>query len=178
MRLFLAIIVLTAVSVQAQTVANTHNVLHPIMKDPNNRQGMSSLDRDPAMKAEYMPAAINAQRASAAHQSAYGAAEVGVPVKPTEIVTRIDPTLVVSKISVIGTLSGLKGRLYVTNTGPQLVIPHAQFAVCDRNGVKIGSATKAGDALAPNEGEQIEVLATNVSAVDLKLMTMSTGSGK
>lgn len=165
------ILVIATVSVRAQTVANTSNVLHPILKDPtnpNNRYAPTSLNRDPSLAAEYRKPTPTAQPAAAAATHA---------VKPVEIVAQIDANLVASPISLIGTISGIKGRLYVTNVGTQTVFPKAQFAVCDRNGSKIASTAKTGTPLGPNEGERIDIVATNPDAVDLKLMKLSAATG-
>jgi hypothetical protein len=159
--LFLCIVAFAA---RAQTVATTANVLHPISKDPNHRNAISSVDRDPDEKA-----ALN-QSAAPARPAAVAPVQ---PVKPVEIVARVDSGLAVSKLSLIGTLRGLKGRLYVTNTGSVTVTPLAQFAVRDQKGLQIGSTSKSGEPLAPNESEKIEVVATNLDAVDLKLVKMS-----
>jgi hypothetical protein len=166
MKLLLAMILfVAALSVRGQTVATTANALRPIMKDPSKRNAPTSLDRDPAEKAslQYTPAARPSSLAASA-------------AKPVEIVARIDAGLAVSKISLLGTVNGIKGRLYVTNIGSQEVTPLAQFAVCDQKGRQIGSATKTGQPLAPNEGEKIEVLATNLNATDLKLIKVTAGS--
>jgi hypothetical protein len=169
MKLLLAIIFLLAsFSVRAQTVATTANVLHPIMKDIHKPNGPTSLDRNSGENADAQSPAPSA-RPSQLPSTA--------PAKPAVIIAHIDASLAASKISLIGTVSGLKGRLYVTNISSQVVTPKAQFAVCDAKGFKIGATTITGPALAPNEAEKIEVLATNLSAVDLKLMKLTGGSG-
>ena len=158
-------------SVLAQTVATTANVLHPIMKDPSKRNAISSLDRDPSEKADFT------SPTPAAHRPQTQAAQPNAPAKPSEIIAQIDAGLAASPISLIGTINGIKGRLYVTNIGTRTVTPKVQFAVCDLKGFKIGATAKSGPALAPNEAAKIEVLATNADAVDLKLMKLSAGSG-
>lgn len=104
-------------------------------------------------------------------------APAAAPAKPAEIVAKIEEGLAASKINVIGRVDGLKGTMYVTNLSPRAISPLAQFAVCDHNGAQIGSVSKSGPALAPSEAEKIEVLATNLNAVDLKLFKL-TGSSK
>jgi hypothetical protein len=162
------IFLVAALSVRAQTVANPSSVLHPIMKDIHKPMAPTSLNRDPSENADFQspgrPTQLPVQPAA--------------PAKPVEIIAQIDARLAASKISLIGTVSGLKGKFFVTNIGSQIVIPKAQFAVCDRSGFKIGATAKSGPALAPNEAEKIEVLATNADAVDLKLMKLSVGSGR
>jgi hypothetical protein len=173
MKLLMAIIFLaTACAVRAQTVANPSNVLHPLTKGRDGRYAPTSLDQDPSMKADLMPPAP----AAPPHRSAI--LPPAQPAKPAEIVARIDPGLAASKISLLGTVNGLKGRFYVTNVGSQLVIPLVQLAVCDRKGFQVGSAAKTGAPLAPNDVEKMEVLATNLNAVDLKLVKLTAGPGK
>jgi hypothetical protein len=171
MKLLLAILFLVAaLSVRAQTVANPSNVLHPLIKDihdPSQRMAPTSLNRNPSLNDEPGTAPSRATPLSP-----------GQPAKPAEIIARIDAGLAASPISLIGTVSGLKGKLYVTNVGSQEVIPRVQFAVCNQKGFQIGSATKVGQPLGPNEAEKIEVLATNLNAVDLKLMKLTAGSEK
>jgi hypothetical protein len=172
MNLLLAMLFFVAAfSIGAQTTITPYQALHPIMKDRTNRNAPTSLDRDPGEKASLQPAAPSRPAPVAPAQPAK-------PAKPAEIVARIDAGLAASKISLLGTVNGIKGRLYVTNIGLQVVIPLAQFAVCDQKGFQVGSTAKTGPPLAPNEVEKIEVLATNLNAVDIKLMKLSAGFGK
>jgi hypothetical protein len=161
--LFLA----AGLGVRAQTVVTPQMALHPIMKD-GQRNAPTSLNQDPALAAEYrnkpsmrVPVYANPNQVP------------GQPAEPAVIVAKVDATLGVSPVSVIGTLNGLKGKFYVTNLSSDVVIPKAELAVCNAKGFKIGSAKKDGEALSPNESEKIEVLATNVDAVDLKLMKLT-----
>jgi hypothetical protein len=163
---------IAAFAVRAQTVANPYQVLHPIMKDPNKRNAPTSLDRDPAEKADLEGTAPTRRPA---HSSALPPAQ---PARPVEIIARIDAGLAVSEISLLGTVNGLKGRFYVTNIGSQVVTPLAQLAVCDQKGFQVGSTARTGQPLAPNDAEKMEVLATNLNAVDLKLMKLTAGPGK
>jgi hypothetical protein len=151
-------------SARGQTVATTANVLHPIMKDPNHRNAVSSVDRDPQEKASLYQSAAPATPATPA--SAH-------PAAPVEIVARIDSSLAVSKLNLIGTVNGLKGRLSVTNLGTDTTTPLAQFVIRDQKGAQIGLTSKSGSPLAPNESEKIEVVATNLNAIDLKLVRVS-----
>jgi len=172
MKLLLAILLLVgAFSAGAQTVITPYQALHPIIKDRNNRNAPTSLDRDPSEKASLQPA-------DPTRPAALSSAQPAQPAKPVEIVARIDAGLAASKISLLGTVNGIKGRLYVTNIGSQMVVPLAQFAVCDEKGFQVGSTAKTGQPLAPNDVEKIEVLATNLNAVDLKLVKLTAGSGK
>jgi hypothetical protein len=173
MKILPAILFLVTVfSAGAQTVATTANVLHPIMKDTSKRNAPTSLDRDPAEKAALL------STGPALRSSPSTSVQPFAPAKPVEIVARIDAGLAASQISLIGTVNGIKGRMYVTNIGSQTVIPLAQFAVCDQKGFQVGSATKTGQPLAPNDVERIEVVGTNLNAVDLKLMKLSAGAEK
>jgi hypothetical protein len=172
MKLLPAILFLVAaLSVRAQTVANTSNVLHSIMKDPKKRNAPSSLDQDPSLSAEF-------RNTHPARSATLPTAQPIAPAQPAAIIARIDAGLAASQISLIGTVNGLKGRLYVTNIGSQEVMPLARFAVLNEKGFQIGSTAKTGQMLAPNEAEKIEVLATNFNAVDLKLMKLSAGPEK
>jgi hypothetical protein len=173
MKLLLAIVFIVffvaAFSVGAQTVVTPYQALHPIMKDPNKRNAPTSLDQDPSEKADLQPAAPPARPAPLPPAQ---------PAKPVAIVARIDAGLAASKISLLGTVNGIKGRLYVTNIGSQMIIPLAQFAVCDQKGFQVGSTAQTGQPLAPNEAEKIEVLATNLNAVDLKLVKLTAAPEK
>ena len=152
MRRWVAILLLVcSFSGSAQTVANPYEVLHPIMKDPNKRNAPTSLNQSPGELSAPAPAAA----------------------RPVAVVSRIEVGLAASAIRLLGTIDGLKGRMYVTNIGTLAVTPLAQFAVCDPRGLKVGLASKTGSLLAPNASEQIEVLATNLNAADLKLMNLS-----
>ena len=170
MKSLLAIVFfVAALSAGAQTVVSPYQALHPLMKDHNKRNAPTSLDRDPGEKADLEQTAPTPRSA---------ALPPAKPAKPAEIVARIDAGLAASRISLLGTVNGIKGRLYVTNTGSQVVIPLAQFAVCDQKGFQVGSTAKTGQPLAPNDVEKIEVLATNLNAVDLKLVKLTAGPGK
>jgi hypothetical protein len=151
-----------ACSGNAQTVANPYQVLHPIMKNPNQRNAPTSLNQSQAAGLGPSPLSSPAPAAPVA------------PLKPADMVVRIDAGLAVSPVSLIGTIDGLKGRLYITNLGTHVVTPQAQFAVCDPRGFQIGSATKLGSPLGPNDSEKMEVLATNLNAVGLKLMKLTS----
>jgi hypothetical protein len=160
--LFLA----TSLCLRAQTVATTANVLHPLKKlGPN---GLSSVNQDPSMAREYRNAPPPTRQLYYPPASRPAAA-----AEPTVIVAKVDAELAASKISLIGTINGLKGTLYVTNLGSQVVTPQVQLALCNVKGLKIGSTSKNGEPLAPNDSEKIEVLATNLTAVDLKLMKLT-----
>lgn len=162
--LYISLIFVAAFSVRGQTVANTYNVLHPLTKnspDGTARYAPTSLNQMPSERASLQ---------STPYRPSSGAA--AQPVKPAEIVARIDTSLAASKISLIGTVSGLKGKLYVTNIGSTVITPQAMFMVCNEKGYQIGSASKTAAALAPNESEKIEIIATNLSAADLKLVKL------
>src|ERR1700722_6294140 len=167
------VFLIAALSVRGQTVATTSRVRHPIMKALDHRDAPTSLNQDPSMKREFANQAPG--RPQPGHPALVAPAVVLLPAKPGEVVGRIDSILAASPVSLIGTISGIKGKLYVTNIGTETVTPVAQFAVCNQKGYQIGTTAKIGSALAPNETEKIEVLATNLNAVDLKLMKLSPG---
>lgn len=167
MKSFCVTLFLTAgLAAQGQTVANTYNVLHPLTKnspDGTARYAPTSVDQNHMRQAGLQsPSSSPAARAAAAPAA-----------KPSEIVARIDSSLAASKISLIGTVTGLKGKLSVTNIGTSVVSPQAMFAVCDQKGFQIGSAMKTASPLAPNESEKIEIIATNLNAADLKLVKLA-----
>jgi hypothetical protein len=88
-------------------------------------------------------------------------------------VAKIDEGLSASKITLVGTVKGLKGRIFVNNTGSHVVTPTAQFAVYDPRGMQIGTASADGVAVASGDTGKIEVLATNADAVNLQLLKLS-----
>jgi predicted regulator of Ras-like GTPase activity (Roadblock/LC7/MglB family) len=100
------------------------------------------------------------------------------PAQPAVIVARIDSGLAASRLSLIGTINGIKGTIYVTNVGAQEITPMVQMAVCDQKGYQLGVASKTGAVLAPNADERIVVVATNLNAAELKLMHLTTVGAK
>ena len=84
----------------------------------------------------------------------------------------IEPDLKPSPISLFGKIDGLSGTLYVTNIGKASVAPFVQLAVVDKNGRMVGWVTNSGPELQPKESEKIQVLATNLNAVDFKIMRL------
>ena len=149
-----------AIALSAKAQPSPYRVLQPIMKNPNQRNAPSSVSAadldDPRATPPSSPQVI-----------------LVAPRKPAEIVAKIDSGLAVSKITVIGRVTGLKGTMYVTNMMSDTAIPHAQFAVCDRNGFQIGTTSGIGSALAPSSDERLVVIATNAGSTDLKLMKLS-----
>ena len=148
---------LLAVAFSAHAQPSPYRLLQPIMKNPNQRNAPSSVtsgDLEPNPPSS--PQVV-----------------VVMPPKPVEIVAKIDSGLAVSKITLIGRITGIKGTMYVTNLTSDAAIPHAQFAVCDRNGFQIGVASKVGEALAASSEEKLEIIATNAGVADLKLMKLS-----
>jgi hypothetical protein len=138
-----------------QITVTPYQALHPIMKDPRQRNAPTSLNQYPGeLSTPSAPVAV-------------------APPKPAVVISRIDSGLAVSPLTLLGTTDGLKGRLYVTNIGSQAVTPLAQFMVCDGKGFQVGLTSKKGEMLAPEKAERIEVLATNLNAADLKLMKLT-----
>ncbi len=157
------VILAGAISSPGQVASSPTQLLHPIMKDPNHRNAPTSLNQDPAMLQEMSQ---NPNQ----NQSRPGPAQ---PPQPAVIVAKIDSGLAASKMTFIGTMNGLKGTMYVTNLGPQVVTPLAKWAVCDPKGFQVGLASKTGTALAPNADERIVIVATNLNAAELKLMHLT-----
>jgi len=155
---------------QGQVASSPMQLVHPILKDPNNRNAPTSLDRDPSLVNDPNQNQVPKRRAPipAAAQ----------PAQPAVIVAKIDSGLAASKVAMMGTVNGLKGTIYVTNMGKQEITPVVQLAVCDLKGFKLGLASKTGAALAPNADEKIVVLATNLNATDLKLLHLTTVGAK
>jgi len=157
-----------AVASRGQVASSPMTLLHPILKDPNHRMAPTSLSQDPAMLREMSQNPNSNPNPAVAAQ----------PAQPAVIVAKIDSGLTASKLTLIGTINGLKGTMYVTNIGALAVTPVVQLAVCDQKGFKVGLASKTGAALAPNADERIVVLATNLNAAELKLMHLTSVGAK
>jgi hypothetical protein len=157
-----------AIASPGQVASSPMQLLHPILKDPNHRNAPTSLNQDPSLLREM---SRNPNRPAALPAAAQ-------PAQPAVIVAKIDSGLAASKLTLIGTINGLKGTIYVTNLGPQEVTPVVQLAVCDPKGFKLGQASKTGAALAPNADERIVIIATNLNAVELKLMHLTSVGAK
>jgi hypothetical protein len=143
-------------------------LVHPSLKDPNKRNAPTSLNRDPSL----------AQDPSQSSNRSTALPTAAQPAQPAVIVAKIDAGLAASKLTIIGTINGVRGTIYVTNAGAQEITPVVQLAVCDQKGFKVGLASKTGAALAPNADEKIVILATNLNATDLKLMRLTTVGAK
>jgi hypothetical protein len=154
-----------AIASQGQSASSPMQLLHPILKDPNHRNAPTSLDRNQSL--------IQDQNPSPTPYRSAPPPSATQPAQPAVIVAAIDSGLAASKLALIGTINGLKGTIYVTNLGAQDRTPVVELAVCDQKGFKIGAASKTGDVLAPNANERIVILATNLNAVDLKLMRVT-----
>jgi hypothetical protein len=143
---------LAVLPLHGQTAVSPYRALHPIMPDPNERNAPSSVS-----------------------QSDLGSngASVTAPAQAPGVKTRMDACLKVSKMTVLGTIDGIKATLYVTNVSTLPVTPQAQFTVCDSRGGKVGTVSKTGTALAAGDYEKIEILATNLNAADLKLLKLT-----
>jgi hypothetical protein len=168
---FMAVVVLVLAGASAasgQVASSPTQLVHPILKDPNHRNAPTSLNQDPSLLRE-----LNQNPNSNPNRPA-----AAPPAQPPVIVARIDSGLAASKLSLMGTINGLKGTMYVTNVGAQEVTPVAQWAVCDQKGFQLGLASKTGAALAPHAEERIVVVATNLNAVELKLMHLTSVGAK
>ncbi len=153
---------LAALPLRAQTVVSPYRALHPIMKDPNQRNAPSSVNQSD----------LSPDPASASSPG------LNQPAPPAAPATKVDACLAASKLTVLGTIDGIKATLYVTNVGSLPVTPMVQFLVCDTRGVKVGTASKTGTPLAAGAEEKIEILATNLNAADLKLLKLTTAKSK
>ena len=155
-----------------QVASSPMKLVHPVLKDPEHRNAPTSLNQDPALLKEFN----QNPNSNANHPAALPA--VAQPAQPAVIVAKIDAGLAASKLTLMGTINGLKGTIYVTNIGPLEITPVVQLAVCDQKGFKLGLASKTGAVLAPNAQERIVVLATNLNATELKLMHLTTVGAK
>jgi hypothetical protein len=164
------IVLALAIALHGQVASSPMQLVHPILKDPNKRNAPTSLNRDPSLAQDSSPNQ-NSNRSTTLPSAAQSA-------QPAAIVPKIDPGLAASKLAIIGTMSGLKGTIYVTNTSSQEITPVVQLVVCDQKGIKVGIASKTGPALASNADEKIVILATNVNATDLKLMRLTSVGAK
>jgi hypothetical protein len=170
---FMAVVLMVlagAIASQGQVASSPMSLLHPILKDPNKRNAPTSLDRDPSLAQD--------PNQNQAPNRPVALATPAQPAQPAVIVAKIDSGLAASKLTMIGTVNGIKGAIYVTNMGAQEITPMVQLAVCDQKGFKLGVASKTGPALAPNADEKIAILATNVGATDLKLMRLTIVGAK
>jgi hypothetical protein len=168
---FMAVVLVVLAGATAspgQVASSPMQLVHPILKDRNHRNAPTSLNQDPGLLRE-----LNQNPNSNPNRPA-----PAQPAQPAVIVARIDSGLTASKLTLIGTINGIKGTMYVTNVGAQEVTPVVQLAVCDPKGFKLGLATKTGAALAPNADERIVVVATNLNAADLKLMHLTSLGAK
>ncbi len=150
---------------QAQVASSPSQLVRPIMKDPNKRVAPNSLDRDPA----------GADISTNPHSSTRLAP--ARPAGPSTIVAKVDPAFAASSLTLIGTVDGLRGTLYVTNVSSSAVKPVLQIAVCDQKGFKVDTITKTGSLLEPNGSEKLVVLGTNLNAIDLKLVRLAPATG-
>jgi len=170
---FIAVVVVVLAGVvasQGQVASSPTKLVHPIIKDPDHRLAPTSLNQDPdAVKS------VSQKPSPAAGTPRAAAVD---PAAPAPIVAKVDAGLVASPITVIGTMNGIKGTLYVTNVGAQEVTPMVLLAVCDPKGLKVGTTAKTGAALAPNTAEKFVLLATNLNATQLKLMQLTRAGTK
>jgi hypothetical protein len=165
-----AVVLTGVVAAQGQVASSPTKLVHPIIKDPDHRIAPTSLNQDPdaaRSQGQNPRPAAGAPRKAAVD-----------PAAPAPIVAKVDAGLTVSPISVIATISGIKGTLYVTNVGPQEITPMVQLAVCDPKGLKVGTASKTGTALAPNSAQKFVIVATNLNAAEFKLMQLTRAATK
>ena len=154
-----------AAASQGQVASSPTKLVHPVVKDIDHRLAPTSLSQDPdAVRS----VSQNPRPPTAAPRP--GAVD---PATPAPIVAKVDAGLAASPISVIATIKGIKGTLYVTNLGALEVTPMVQLAVCDPKGLKVGTTSKTGSALAPNAAEKFVIVATNLNATEFKLMQLT-----
>jgi hypothetical protein len=167
------VVVAGAIASQGQSASSPTQLVHPILKDPSKRLAPTSLDRDPSLLDNPDSNSNPAPKRPAARAPA-----AVLPAQPAVVVSKIDSGLAASKLAMMGTMNGIKGIIYVTNMGAQVITPVVQVAVCDEKGFKVGTASKTGAALAPNADERIVVLGTNLNAAELKLMRLTSVGAK
>jgi hypothetical protein len=100
------------------------------------------------------------------------ATAAATPVHAAAAAPTIEADLKASPIQLFGKIAGLSGTLYVTNVGARTVSPFVQLAVVDKSGKMVGTVTNTGGEIQPKESTKIQVLATNASAVDFKIMRL------
>jgi hypothetical protein len=168
----LLVVLAGAIASPGQVASSPMKLVHPVLKDPDHRNAPTSLNQDPSLLKEFnQNPNSNPNRPAALPAAAQ-------PAQPAVIVAKIDAGLAASKLTLMGTINGLKGTIYVTNIGALEITPVVQLAVCDQKGFKLGLASKTGAALAPNAQERIVVLATNLNATELKLMHLTSVGAK
>jgi hypothetical protein len=145
----------------AQVATSPTQLVRPALKNVNQRYGQSKSQPPASQPSPCPPGAVAAQSS-----------------QPASIIAKIEPGLAPSKLSIIGTVNGLKGILYVTNTGVLNVTPSVELVICDQKGFKIGSTSLTGEALTPNADEKFVFLATNLNATDLKLNRLAVAPPK
>jgi hypothetical protein len=94
------------------------------------------------------------------------------PAKAVAQAPAIEADLKPSPITLFGKIDGLSGTLYVTNIGARTVAPFVQLAVVDKSGKTVGWVTNGAPAIEPKHTAKIQVLATNASAVDFKIVRL------
>jgi hypothetical protein len=154
-----------ALTSPGQVGSSATQLVHPILRDPNRRNAPTSLNQDPSLAGD-TTRSQNSNRSGTLPSTQSG--------QPAVVVAKIDSGLAASKLSMMGTMNGIRGTIYVTNTGPQEITPVVQLVVCDQKGFKVGVASKTGTLLAPNADEKIVILATNLNATDLKLSRLTS----
>jgi hypothetical protein len=149
-----------------QVGSSPTQLVHPILKDPNSRKGVTSLNSNPGLVDDSGGNQVSNRSATLP--------STAQPSVPGATLPKIDSGLAASKLSMIGTINGVRGTLYVTNTSSADITPFVQLMVCDQKGYKVGVVSKIGTVLAPNADEKIVILATNLNATDLKLVRLTS----
>ena len=169
----LIVFLVAALSVGAQTVVNPFMALHPIMKDPNKRNAPTSLDQDPSEKKDFQQAAP--ARRCLSFLPFRGSTPATGQAGGNRCQDRSQSCRFLDQPARHG--QWIKGRLRDEH---RLASGDSAGPICRVRPEGLSSRLHCQNrpALAPNDAEKIEVLATNLNAVDLKLMKLTTGSGK
>ena len=126
------------------------------------RQAVGRLERQGVIKMQPLPTTKPAAAAPATTP-----ANATAPAAST-----IEPDLKASPIKLFGKIEGLSGTLFVTNIGAKAVSPFVQLAVVNKSGKMVGWVTNSGAEIQPQEATKIQVLATNLDAVDFKIVRL------
>ena len=128
----------------------------------NTRQAVGRLEKQGVITMKPLPPRTYSTPAPAAPAAA------NAPAAAPAIEADLKP----SPIQLFGKIAGLSGTLYVTNVGAKAVSPFVQLAVVDKSGKMVGWVTNSGSEIQPKESTKIQVLATNASAVDFKILRL------
>jgi hypothetical protein len=155
------VVLLAVFPLVSQTVVSPYRALHPIMPNGNQRNAPSSVSASDLGPDPSPPPPSGSNRTAQ-------------PV----VATKVDVCLQASRLTVVATIDGIRGKLSVTNRSSAPVTPMAQFEVRNPTGGKVGTVSKIGEALAAGADEELEILATNLNASDLRLLKLTVAQTK